>query len=194
MYVCTYMCVYTYIYIYIYIYICIYIPIYIYIYMCIGAGAEAVPHRRRCLASAGAGARLYIYVYIHIYIHIYTYIYIYIYICIYMCIYIYIYIYNYIYVCVYVYVCMYKTIYIYIYVVPVRLVAIAGQSQQCTSKGLGRQGAVPKKWISLQREPLPCRPLPLLVQLRRRVSGRGGHFHFDVFLYMYQPLPSVDGS
>ena len=37
---------------------------------------------------------------------------------------------------------------------------------QYTSKGIGRQGAVLKHWNSLQKEPVPCRPMPLLVQPR----------------------------
>ena len=39
-------------------------------------------------------------------------------------------------------------------------------SQNCTSKGIGRQGVVLIHGNSLQKEPLPCRHMPLLVQLR----------------------------
>ena len=40
--------------------------------------------------------------------------------------------------------------------------------QKCTSKaskGIGRQGIVLKLRNSLRKEPMPCRPVPLLVQL-----------------------------
>ena len=33
---------------------------------------------------------------------------------------------------------------------------------KCTSKGIGRQGVVLKHRISLQKEPMPCRHMPLL--------------------------------
>ena len=39
-------------------------------------------------------------------------------------------------------------------------------NQKCTSKGRGRQSIVLKHRICLQKEPMPCRPMPLLVQLR----------------------------
>ena len=37
--------------------------------------------------------------------------------------------------------------------------------QKCTSKGIGRQSVALKHRDSLQKEPMPCRPMPLLVQL-----------------------------
>ena len=46
--------------------------------------------------------------------------------------------------------------------VPVWKTAAAAPSQKFTSKGIGRQGTVPKHKISLQKEPImPCRPVPL---------------------------------
>ena len=38
--------------------------------------------------------------------------------------------------------------------------------------GVGRQGAVSKHRNSLQKEPMPCRPMPLLVQLRHKMAVR----------------------
>ena len=38
-------------------------------------------------------------------------------------------------------------------------------SLEVTSKGIGRQGIVLKHWNSLQKEHVPCRHMPLLVQL-----------------------------
>ena len=38
-------------------------------------------------------------------------------------------------------------------------------SGKCTSKGVGRQGEVLKHMDCLQKELVPCRPLPMLVQL-----------------------------
>ena len=45
------------------------------------------------------------------------------------------------------------------------------------SKGVGRQGVVLKRRRRLPEEPTPCRPMPLLAQLRdsRAPSLRGGH-------------------
>ena len=42
--------------------------------------------------------------------------------------------------------------------------------RKCTSKGIGRQGIVLKHRNRLQKEPMPCRPMPLLVQLRMLAS------------------------
>ena len=39
------------------------------------------------------------------------------------------------------------------------------QSQKCISQGIGRQGIVLKHRSSLLKEPMPCRHMPLLVQL-----------------------------
>ena len=38
-------------------------------------------------------------------------------------------------------------------------------AQKCTSKGIDRQGIVLEHGISLQKEPMPCPPMPLLVLL-----------------------------
>ena len=38
--------------------------------------------------------------------------------------------------------------------------------RKCAGKGIGQQGVVLKQGNCLQEEPVPCRPMPLLVQLR----------------------------
>ena len=45
------------------------------------------------------------------------------------------------------------------------------ERQKCTIRGKGRQGIVLKHRNSLRKEPMPCRPLPLLVKLRERAPN-----------------------
>ena len=89
---------------------------------------------------------MYIYIYTHIYIHTYVYIYIYIYICVLLVWFTYL-------------------VELCLFLVLGRDLADAGVvvPQKGTDKGIGRQGTVPKRGISFQRQPMPCRRLPLLV-------------------------------
>ena len=87
------------------------------------------------------------------------------------------YVYIYIYIerdaCIYVYMhthmCVYIYIYIHTYIIHtcyngVKKILKTRCSQKCTGKGIGRQGVVLKHGDSLQKELMPCRPMPLPVQ------------------------------